>query len=92
MMDIKEESILPLSNRANGSAAAPPIFETSTRPYINGYALNSGSDPDKKSDESGRSGRARGNSNAAWLPQGTRQEDTWTQREFNGNGTRVAVS
>jgi len=94
MMDIKEESVLPLTNRTNGSAVPGLISDTPARPYMNGYALNSGSQ-DKKSDETGgRLGRARGSSNAAWLPPRTRQEDTWTQRELgvNGNGNRVAVS
>jgi len=96
MMDIKEESVLPLTNRSNGSAVPGLISDTPARPYMNGYALNSGSQ-DRKSDETGgRLGRARGSSNAAWLPPRTRQEDTWTQRELgvngNGNGNRVAVS
>lgn len=78
MMDIKEESILPLTNTAVNSGAS---FEpASPRPYTNGYALNSGLEDTKKSDENGRAGRARGASNAAWLPPGTRQEETWRPR------------
>lgn len=88
MMDIKEESILPLSNL--------PVNENRTTPpdpvcgYTNGYALPNmnGADTDKKSDDLGppnRGGRARGASNAAWLPPGTRQEETWRPREMNSN-------
>jgi solute carrier family 35 protein E1 len=94
LMDIKEESILPLNNRSNGSAVSESTFEAPARPYVNGYALNTGSE-DKKNDETGgRLGRARGSSNAAWLPPGTRQADTWRQKEVgvNGNGNRVSVS
>ncbi|KAE8440380.1 hypothetical protein EG329_008184 [Mollisiaceae sp. DMI_Dod_QoI] len=95
MMDIKEESILPLSNvPGNVDRNAPPRYESPARGYTNGYALPTmnGSEGDKKSDDSGppRSGRARGASNAAWLPPGTRQEETWRPRELgvalNTNG------
>lgn len=92
MMDIKEESILPLTNvNPNGLGVnGGPSFEPAPpRPYTNGYALNSGSEDTKKSDENGRVGRARGASNAAWLP-GTRQEETWRPRELSGN--RVSVT
>jgi solute carrier family 35 protein E1 len=92
MMDIKEESILPLTNSTtNGSSVHGSNFEAApTHPYTNGYALNTGSEDPKKFDENGRSGRARGQSNAAWLPPGTRQEETWRPRELSGN--RVSVS
>jgi solute carrier family 35 protein E1 len=91
LMDIKEESILPITNKSNGSAVSRASFEV---PYTNGYALNSTSD-DKKIDESGgQFGHARGSSAAAWLPPGTRQEETWTQRELsiNGTGNRIVGS
>jgi solute carrier family 35 protein E1 len=93
MMDIKEESILPLtSTKPNGLGInGGPSFEPPPlRPYTNGYTLNSGSEDTKKSDENGRSGRARGASNAAWLPPGTKQEETWRPREMSGN--RVSVT
>jgi solute carrier family 35 protein E1 len=90
MMDIKEESILPLSN-IPGNRNSPPIFETPGQSYTNGYAINSEA---KKSDD--LEGRKRGVSNAAWLPPGTRQEETWMPRELrmngNGNGLGVSVS
>lgn len=80
MMDRKEESLLPLTNRSNSSTASAPGFETPARPYVNGYALNTGSE-DKKTDETGgRLGRARGSSNAAWLPPGTK-----TRRDVETN-------
>lgn len=88
MMDIKEESILPLSN-VPASRNSPPLFETEGKSYTNGYAINPEA---KKSDEPGRDGKRRGLSNAAWLPPGTRQEETWRPRELNGNAVNVAVS
>lgn len=91
MMDIKEESILPLTSRANGSAPGP-IYEAPTRPLVNGYALSSSSEDKKSDDPGGRSSRARGNSNPSWLPPGTKQEETWTPRELSSSGNRVAVS
>ncbi|KAG4423467.1 hypothetical protein IFR04_003434 [Cadophora malorum] len=83
MMDIKEESLLPLSNLPGRNT--PPTFDTPIRGYANGYAINTSSEP-KKSDDYGRTGRARGASSAAWLPPGTRQEETWRPREISANG------
>lgn len=94
MMDIKEEniSLLPITN-TRSTILGRPSFETPARPYMNGYALNSGSQ-DRKTDEMGeRKGRARGQSNANWLPPGTRQEETWRPAELvNGHGNHVSVS
>ena len=92
MMDIKEESILPLTETTNGLAINGGLsFEPAPpRPYANGYALNSGSEDIKKTDENGRAGRARGASSAAWLPPGTRQEETWRPRELSGNPVSVS--
>ena len=90
LMDIKEESLLPLSNPMSISG---PRFDTPLRQY-NGYALSKGSE-DKKSDDKGaRVGRTRGQSNTAWLPPGTRQEDTWRPSELmtNGNEHHISVS
>ncbi|KUJ09044.1 TPT-domain-containing protein [Mollisia scopiformis] len=106
MMDVKEESILPLSILpVNGNRITPPAsrYESPVRGYTNGYALpnmNRG-DNDKKSDDlgppSGRGGRVRGSSNAAWLPAGTRQEETWRPRELgaalnSNNGVGLGLS
>lgn len=56
-------------------------------PYTNGHASTSGTADDlKKSDDNGRT-RQRGSSNAAWLPPGTKQEETW---RF-GDGARAVA-
>jgi solute carrier family 35 protein E1 len=93
MMDIKEESILPLSN-IPGNRTSPPNFESPRNSYTNGYAINP--EAKKSDDPSGREGRKRGVSNATWLPPGTRQEETWRPRELsahaNGNGINVSVA
>ena len=91
MMDIKEEPTLPLVNTRPNVLGGGPVFESpaSTHPYTNGYALTSSSnmEDNKKSDDGGgRAGRARRESNAAWLPPGTRQEETWRPREVSVNG------
>ena len=97
LMDIKEEnsSILPLTNPRVSGTANVASLDPASRPYVNGYALNSGSE-DKKTDENGaRLGRARGNSSsAAWLPPGTKQEETWRPTEIppHANGNHVSVS
>jgi len=83
MMDIKEESILPLSNPLNHSS--PSNFES----YANGYSINN-PEAKKSDDGAGREGRKRGMSNATWLPPGTRQEETWRPIEVNG-AVHVAV-
>ncbi|KAK6583568.1 hypothetical protein PZA11_003298 [Diplocarpon coronariae] len=81
MMDLKDESILPLANLVNRSPS--PRLDTPTRGYTNGYAINP-SEP-KKSDDFGRVGRAMVASNPAWLPPGTRQEETWRPREASAH-------
>jgi solute carrier family 35 protein E1 len=99
LMDIKEESmsILPLANPRINGAGIPNVsgLELPTVSYVNGYAVNSGAE-DKRTDENGaRVGRARGNSNAAaWLPPGTKQEETWrpTELPVHTNGNHVSVS
>jgi solute carrier family 35 protein E1 len=84
---VKDIPLLPL-NTSNmlGQSHNAPVFESPVpvsaglAPYVytNGHsALGNGvSDDSKKSDEPGL-GRQRGNSSAAWLAPGTRQEDTW---------------
>lgn len=99
LMDIKEASmsILPLANTrlSISGGSGGPIPEPPTRSYVNGYALNTGSE-DKRTDENGgRVGRARGASNTTgWLPPGTRQEGTWRPTELppNGHVSHVSVS
>ena len=100
MMDIKEEPLLPVNNaRASSSSRGSPApYNPHGRSYTNGYALNSGSEDKKSDDIPGNRGRARGQSNAAWLPPGTRQEETWRPRELqtanglNGLGINVPVN
>ncbi|KAF4628661.1 hypothetical protein G7Y89_g9494 [Cudoniella acicularis] len=97
MMDIKPDTLLPLSNTpglSSGTGVPATVFESPARGYTNGYALSA---EDKKNDDgplsngTARGGRARGASNASWLPPGTRQEETWRPRE-NGNATSVVVN
>lgn len=85
MMDIKEESILPLSNVSTNL----PSFETAGKGYTNGFTVSP--EAKRSDDPSGREGKKRGISNAAWLPPGTRQEETWRPRELNANAVNVAV-
>jgi solute carrier family 35 protein E1 len=92
MLDIKEESILPLSNASGNIARNAPLFESSpVRGYTNGYALPTTSEDKKSDDGGGRIGRTRGSSNAAWLPPGTRQEETWHPRELSAPANRIGV-
>lgn len=82
--------LLPLNTQGAAATVAAPggivsstIFEspavtsssTNPHPYTNGYATPSAEDT-KKSDGPSR-GHARGSSMAAWMPPGTKQEDTW---------------
>ncbi|RFU24771.1 hypothetical protein B7463_g11563, partial [Scytalidium lignicola] len=95
MMDIKEETLLPLSTRPGDSGTATMLFEspvssTAPHPYTNGYALNPQQDT-KKSDDRGRTGRSRGMS-TSWLPPGTKAEDTWRPREHSANRAENRVS
>ncbi|CZT11822.1 hypothetical protein WAI453_003121 [Rhynchosporium graminicola] len=87
MMDIKEETILPMSNIPGSGTGSTLTPDTPVRGYTNGYAINTSSDP-RKSDDFGRAGRVRGGSSVAWLPPGTRQEETWGR----GHSPHLAVS
>ena len=70
----------PIAISSAGAGAPPP-----PPPYTNGHTalVNGAGDDTKKSDDAhgpaavSGTGRQRGNSTAAWLPPGTRQEDTW---------------
>ncbi|KAI1076351.1 TPT-domain-containing protein [Whalleya microplaca] len=83
----RDQPLLPLntSQGANGNGQAPPFFDSpkavsngsTAHPYTNGYSSQTaGAEDFKKSDDVGK-GRQRGSSNAAWLPRGTKQEETW---------------
>jgi solute carrier family 35 protein E1 len=99
-LNIKPESLLPTSNLPlvrQGTIFESPTTTTNIRGFSNGYALSpSVSSDDKKSDDPpGRGGRARGQSNAAWLPPGTRQEETWRSKEgtlINDKENKVSVN
>ncbi|KAJ9149905.1 Triose-phosphate transporter [Pleurostoma richardsiae] len=77
----REEPLLPLTSRGPGTDQMTSVLQGSTltgstaHAYSNSRSFANGEDH-KKSDEMG-GGRARGSSNAAWLPPGTRQETTW---------------
>ena len=88
MLNTKQDALLPLTN-----SSATSTFDSSVRGYANGYgyALPVISD-DKKSDDPGsRTGRSRGASSAAWLPPGTRQEETWRPRELSAHANRSSA-
>lgn len=76
---------------ANGNGNGNAGSSVGGRGYLNGYALETLGE-DKKHES-----RQRGASNAAWLPPGTRQEETWRPREgspaaLNGHGHGNGVS
>ncbi|KAK8107932.1 ER to Golgi transporter [Apiospora kogelbergensis] len=85
----KDRPLLPLNTKGSSLATATQgtMYESpaaianghSPYPYTNGHsALSNGTgDDSKKSDGPPAGSRQRGSSNAAWLPRGTRQEDTW---------------
>jgi len=96
MMEIKEETILPLNTKPSVVGGSAPVFESpnsnaSPHPYTNGLAHGLNNDDRKKSDDN-RMGRPRGSSNATWLPPGTRQEDTWRLRDSPINGNSVSAT
>ncbi|QSZ32675.1 hypothetical protein DSL72_002254 [Monilinia vaccinii-corymbosi] len=103
MLNIKEDTLLPLSinpNMLHPGPQAQVLFESPTQVRGGGYSLASGTDNKKSDDNSFNSmGRLRGSSNASWLPPGTKQEDTWKPREtipngpsgVNGNGNGISV-
>ncbi|TAQ86405.1 hypothetical protein B7494_g5278 [Chlorociboria aeruginascens] len=107
MMDIKEESLLPLNTNLSSALIfeSPMTLGSQTGRYMTngyGYSNNSGratplngSAEDtngKKSDAglgaSARADRSRNNS-SAWLPPGTRQEETWRPQELSSSGVTV---
>lgn len=86
MTESKVAPLLPL-NTTDGLRVSQPatVFESpvsiapnpTAHPYTNGYSYSNGnSDDSKKSDDPGTV-RTRAQSNAQWLPPGTRQEETW---------------
>ncbi|KAI1388948.1 TPT-domain-containing protein [Hypoxylon trugodes] len=85
----RDQPLLPLNTNqgpAGSAVQTPQVFESpmpvsngsTPHPYTNGYSTQTsgGTEDFKKSDDVGK-GRQRGSSNAAWLPPGTKQEETW---------------
>lgn len=78
----------PASSQAGSIFSSPVVMSNGTtpHPYVNDHASAPVKVEDfKKCDETGRT-RQRGNSNAAWLMPGTKQEDTWRR----GDGVQTA--
>lgn len=74
---------LPKSSTPGGNPGNSVGGNSSAHPYTEGYFGSNANEGDsKKTDElpGGRT-RARGQSNAGWLPPGTKQEDTWRQSD-----------
>jgi solute carrier family 35 protein E1 len=95
MMDIEEESLLPLNTRPNIGDLSAPVFSPAsassiTPPYTNGFANSPLVDERKKADTPA-TGRPRGTSNSAWLPPGTRQEETWRPTDLPLQGIRAVT-
>ncbi|RDW95372.1 hypothetical protein BP5796_01135 [Coleophoma crateriformis] len=96
LLNTKEEPLLPINtkNLSGPSVFDPSPLSASAHPYTNGYSAGASTGEDsKKTDDGVRVGRTRGQSNAAWLPPGTRQEETWRPRESSTgmNGSHVSV-
>ncbi|KAI8964738.1 TPT-domain-containing protein [Daldinia sp. FL1419] len=84
-----DQPLLPLNTSQNKTGVSGQVSQvfgspismsngSTPHPYTNGHSSQTSSVADdfKKSDDTGK-GRQRGSSNAAWLPPGTRQEETW---------------
>lgn len=78
-MSTNNSPLLPLNtNLPTPSALHSSPQTASPHPYTGGYVgAQTISEDSKKTDENFGRGRARGGSNAGWLPPGTKQEDTW---------------
>lgn len=93
MMDIEEESLLPLNTRQNRGDPSAPVFSPASTtgtapPYANGFTNNPLLDDHKTESPATR---PRGTSNSAWLPPGTRQEETWRPTDLSLQGVRAAT-
>lgn len=78
LLDIKEEPLLPMNG---GSVNANHSISTASNPYLNGFSINPSEGRQRADSNSGRTGRPRNGSTVAWLPPGTRQEETWTAHD-----------
>ncbi|KAF7543302.1 hypothetical protein G7046_g10028 [Stylonectria norvegica] len=85
MQQGNKSPLLPLTTngmRPSPLSASPQTVLSTAHPYNEGYlSRDATADDSKKTDDSGPRGRARGSSNAGWLPPGTKQEDTWRRSE-----------
>lgn len=95
MMNIEEESLLPLNTKLNIGDHSAPVFSPTplagpVYPHANGFTNAPMTDDYKKSD-SPIIGRPRGASNSAWLPPGTRQEETWRPTDLSPQGIRAVT-
>jgi solute carrier family 35 protein E1 len=82
MMDIREESLLPLNTLpTNGPIFESPATANGPLPITNLFPLE-----ERKRSPDTRIGRPRGASTSAWLPPGTRQEETWRSQDISVNG------
>lgn len=97
LLNIQEEPLLPINTKFNDGNISAPIFQTpasatgTASPYTNGFISPSQKDDNKKNDDSNRTGRPRGTSQTAWLPPGTRQEETWRPRELSLQAVRAVT-
>ncbi len=86
-----EGTLLPLATERPAARGNMNGFVASPTSGMNGMLFSSTFNSSVKNDDAVGSVRPRGNSNApAWLPPGTKQEDTWISRDTDA-GTRVAV-
>ncbi|KAI1136759.1 TPT-domain-containing protein [Hypoxylon sp. FL0543] len=89
----RDQPLLPLNTSQGATSSSgqqSQVFESpmsvsngsASHPYTNGYSSQTSSTTEdfKKSDDVGK-GRQRGSSNAAWLPPGTKQEETWRYQD-----------
>ncbi|KAJ9666123.1 hypothetical protein H2201_003801 [Coniosporium apollinis] len=81
------DALLPLTTDNLGGAAGfvqSPAVMTAPQPYANGYLHHSLHGLEKRSDDAGP-GRPRNGSptGGGWLPPGTKQEATWTDRDIS---------
>lgn len=81
MTEGKDAPLLPLNTAdgLRGGDQAGPVFQSPApiTPNTNGYAYGNGDGPKKSDDVGPASARARGQSNAQWLPPGTKAAETW---------------
>jgi solute carrier family 35 protein E1 len=100
LLDIKEETLLPLNTQLNTSGSSfNPVFESSMSvngaasaaqfsSSLNGFVTALNGEDYKRNDDALAGTRPRGHSNATWLPPGLRQEETWRPNDMTMNSVR----